>query len=199
MNRMHSCQDDPRQRRKPLSISPRKLSSIPARLTMLAIITFFSTSELTSAESLWSKFSRSTGLLDGLLTIFGVRNDAAPIKICPSSGGGAGRIAAARAIAASRGNVEIYGNVRTTFGYAAPLHAHVDIFFRLRDGKIIPGKAVDYFPRPIPNSIRGSIGLSRFFAQFDALPEDSEAVLLRFHQVEKSQCDLAIPTDCKDV
>jgi hypothetical protein len=165
---------------------------------MLAIITFFSTSELTSAESLWSKFSRSTGLLDGLLTIFGVRNDVAPIKICPSSGGEAGRIAAARAIAASRGGVEIYGNVRTTFGYTAPLHAHVDIFFRLRDSKIISGRAIDYFPRSIPSATRGSVPLSHFFVKFNALPEQTDAVLLRFHQVEKSQCDLAIPKDCKD-
>src|SRR5262249_14551965 len=60
-----------------------------------------------SPESPWSKFSRSTGLLDGLLTIAGVRKDVAPIIICPSSSGGAGYISAARAIAASRG-VEIY-------------------------------------------------------------------------------------------
>ena len=74
-----------------------------------------------SPESLWSKFSRSTGLFDGLLTVVGVQKDVAPIKICPSSGGGAGYISAARVIAASRG-VEIYGNVQTTWGYAALLH-----------------------------------------------------------------------------
>src|SRR5262249_40407363 len=108
-------------------------------------------------------------------------------------GGGAGCISAARAIATSRG-VEIYGNVQTTWGYEAPLHAHVDIFFRLKDGKIIPGRAVDYFPRTIPPKTRGSIPLSHFFAQFDALPEQTDAVLLRFDQVEKCQCDLAIPT-----
>jgi len=72
--------------------------------------------------------------LDGLLTIVGARRDVAPIEICPRSGGEAGYISAARAIAASRG-VEIYGDVKTNFGYAAPLHAHVDIFFRLKDGK----------------------------------------------------------------
>jgi hypothetical protein len=126
-----------------------------------------------------------------------VQKDVAPIKICPSSGGGAGYISAARVIASS-GGVEIYGNVQTTWGYAAPLHAHVDIFFRLRNGKIIPGRAVDYFPRTIPPSTRGSIPLSHFFAQFDALPEQAEAVLLRFHEVETPQCDLAIPKDCKD-
>src|SRR6516162_2473484 len=150
-----------------------------------------------SSESLWSKFSRSTGLLDGLLTIVGVRKDVVPIEICPSSGGGAGYISAARAIEASRG-VEIYGNVQTTWGYEPPLHAHVDIFFRLKDGKIIPGRAVDYFPRTIPPNTRGSFPVSHFFAQFDALPEQTDAVLLRFHQVEKSQCDLAIPKNCKD-
>src|SRR6516225_10203269 len=150
-----------------------------------------------SREGLWSKFSRSTGLLDGLLTIVGVRKDVAPIEICPSSGGGTEYISAARAIAASRG-VEIYGNVQTTWGYEVPPHAHVDIFFRLKDGKIIPGRAVDYFPRTIPPNTRGSIPLSHFFAAFDALPEQTDAVLLRFHQVEKSQCDMAIPKDCKD-
>ena len=155
------------------------------------------TSCAASSESLWSKFSRSTGLLDGLLTIVGVRKDVAPIEICPSSGGGAGYISAARAIAASRG-VEIYGNVQTTWGYEPPLHAHVDIIFRLKDGKIIPGRAVDYFPRTIPSATRGSFHVSHFFAQFDALPEQTDEVLLRFHQVEKSQCDLAIPKDCKD-
>jgi len=40
--------------------------------------------------------------------------------------------------------------------------------------------------------------MAQFFAQFDALPEQTDAVLLRFHQVDKSQCDLAIPKDCKD-
>jgi len=150
-----------------------------------------------SSESLWSKFSRSTGLLDGLLTVVGVRKDVVPIEICPSSGGGAGYISAARAIAASRG-VEIYGDVENSFGYEAPLNAHVDIFFRLKDGKIIPGRAVDYFPRIIPSATRGSIPMSHFFAAFDALPEQTDAVLLRFHRVEKSQCDLAIPKDCKD-
>jgi hypothetical protein len=150
-----------------------------------------------SGESLWSKFSRSTGLFDELLTIVGVRKDVAPVRICPSSGQGGGYISAARAIAASRG-VEIYGDVQTTWGYEVPPHAHVDIFFRLKDGKIIPGRAVDYFPRTIPPNTRGSIPLSHFFAQFDALPEQTDAVLLRFHQVEKSQCDLAIPKECKD-
>ena len=150
-----------------------------------------------SGESLWSKFSRSTGLLDGLLTIVGVRKDAAPIIICPSSGQGGGYISAARAIAASRG-VEIYGDVENTPEYEAPLRAHVDIFFRLKDGKIIPGRAVDYFPRTIPSATRGSIPLSHFFAAFDALPAQTDAVLLRFHRVEKSQCDLAIPKNCKD-
>ena len=150
-----------------------------------------------SRESPWSKFSRSTGLLDGLLTIVGVRKDAAPIIICPSSGQGGGEISAAHAIAESRG-VEIYGDVENSFGYEAPLNAHVDIFFRLKDGKIIPGRAVDYFPRTIPPNTRGSFPVSHFFAQFDALPEQTDAVLLRFHQVEKSQCDMAIPKDCKD-
>src|SRR5262245_24491730 len=150
-----------------------------------------------SGESLWSKFSRSTGLLDGLLTIIGVRIDVAPIKSCPSSGQGGGYISAARAIAASRG-VEIYGDVQNNFGYEAPLHGHVDIFFRLKDGRIIPGRAVDYFPRTIPSASRGSIALSHFFAAFDALPEPIDAVLLRFHRLEKSQCDLAIPKDCKN-
>src|SRR6516164_913628 len=84
-----------------------------------------------SRESLWSKFSRSTGLLDGLLTIVGVRTDAAPVIICPSSGQGGGEISAAHAIAESRG-VEIYGNVQNNFGYEAPLHGHIDIFFRLK-------------------------------------------------------------------
>jgi hypothetical protein len=149
-----------------------------------------------SPESLWSKFSRSTGLLDGLLTIVGVRKDVALIKICPGSGQGGGYISAARAVAASRG-VEIYGNVQNSFGYEAPLHAHVDIFFRLKDGRIIPGRAVDYFPRIIPSATRGSIPLSHFFAEFDALPEQTDTVLLYFHRVEKSQCDLAIPKDCK--
>ena len=134
--------------------------------------------------------------MDGLLTIVGVRTDVVPIKICPSSGGGAGYISAVRAIAASRG-VEIYGNVQTTWGYEPPLHAHVDIFFRLKDGRIIPGRAVDYVPRTIPSATRGSIPMSHFFAWFDALPEHTDAVLLRLHQVEKSQCDLAIPKDCK--
>ena len=83
-------------------------------------------------------------------------------------------------------------------GLHISIHAHVDIFFRLRNGKIIPGRAVDYFPRTIPPSTRGSIPLSHFFAQFDALPEQAEAVLLRFHEVETPQCDLAIPKDCKD-
>jgi hypothetical protein len=164
---------------------------------ILVFISFFSISQIASAEGFWSKFSRSTGLLDELLTIFGVRKDIAPIKICPGLGGGAGYIAAARAIAASRG-VEIYGNVQTTWGYEAPLRAHVDIFFRLRNGKIIPGRAVDYFPRTIPPSTRGSIPLSHFFAQFNALPEQTDAVLMRFHQVERSQCDLAIPKDCEN-
>jgi len=150
-----------------------------------------------SRESLWSKFSRSTGLLDGLLTIVGVRKDAAPIIICPSSGQGGGEISAAHAIALSRG-VEIYGDVQNNFGYEASPHAHVDIFFRLKDGRIIPGRAVDYFPRIIPSVSRGSIPLSHFFAEFDALPEQTVAILLRFHRVEKSQCDLAIPKDCKD-
>lgn len=113
------------------------------------------------AESLWAKFSRSTGLLDGLLTIFGLRKDVVPIKVCPSLGGGAGYIAAARAIAASRG-VEIYGTVRTTWGYEAPLHGHVDIFFRLRSGQIIPGKAVDYFPRTIPQHTRIDLFVALF-------------------------------------
>ena len=149
-----------------------------------------------SRESPWSKFSRSTGLLDGLLTIAGVRKDAAPIIICPSSRHGGGEISAAHAIAESRG-VEIYGNVQNNFGYEAPLHGHVDIFFRLKDGRIIPGRAVDYFPRTIPSATRGSIPMSHFFAGFDALPEQTDAILLRLHQVEKSQCDLAIPKDCK--
>jgi hypothetical protein len=149
-----------------------------------------------SGESLWSKFSRSTGLLDGLLTIVGVRKDVAPIKICPSSGQGGGYISVARAIAAARG-VEIYGDVQNNFEYEAPLHGHVDIFFRLNDGRIIPGRAVDYFPRTIPSATRGSIPMSHFFAEFDALPEQTDVVLLRLHQVEKSQCDLAIPKDCK--
>src|SRR6516165_6651389 len=86
-----------------------------------------------SRESPWSKFSRSTGLLDGLLTIVGVRKDVAPIIICPSSGQGGGYISAARAIAASRG-VEIYGDVQNNFEYAEPLNGYVDIFFRLKDG-----------------------------------------------------------------
>jgi len=150
-----------------------------------------------SPESLWSKFSRSTGLLDGLLTIVGVRTDAAPVIICPSSGQGGGEISAAHAIAESRG-VEIYGDVQNNFEYEAPLHGHVDIFFRLKDGRIIPGRAVDYVPRTIPSATRGSIPLSHFFAEFDALPEQTDAILLRFHRVEKSQCDLAIPKDCKD-
>ena len=153
-------------------------------------------SSAASSESLWSKFSRSTGLLDGLLTIVGVRKDVAPIKICPSSGQGGGYISAARAIAAARG-VEIYGDVQNNFEYEAPWYGHVDIFFRLKDGRIIPGRAVDYFPRTIPSATRGSIPMSHFFAGFDALPEQTDAVLLRLHQVEKSQCDLAIPNDCK--
>jgi hypothetical protein len=135
--------------------------------------------------------------LDGLLTIVGVRTDAAPVIICPSSGQGGGEISAAHAIAESRG-IEIYGNVQNNFGYEAPLHGHVDIFFWLQDGRIIPGRAVDYFPRTIPSATRGSIPLSHFFAEFDALPKQTEAILLRFHRVEKSQCDLAIPKDCKD-
>jgi len=147
-----------------------------------------------SGESFWSKFSRSTGLFDELLTIVGARKDVAPIRICPSSGEGGGYISAARAIAASRG-VEIYGDVENTPEYEAPLRAHVDIFFLLKDGKIIPGRAVDYFPRTIPSATRGSIPLSHFFAAFDALPNQTEAVLLRFHRVEKSKCDLAIPED----
>src|SRR5262249_41989845 len=154
-------------------------------------------SSAVSGESLWSKFSRSTGLLDGLLTIVGVRKDAAPTIICPSSGQGGGQISAAHAIAESRG-VDIYGDVQNSFGYEAPLHGHVDIFFRLKDGRIIPGRAVDYFPRTIPSYTRGSIPMSHFFAAFDALPEQTDAVLLRFHRVEKSQCDLAIPKNCKD-
>jgi hypothetical protein len=105
-----------------------------------------------SPESLWSKFSRSTGLLEGLLTIVGVRKDVAPIEICPSSGGGAGYISAARAIAASRG-VEIYGNVQTTLGYEAPLHAHVDIFFRLKDGKISPEELSIIFRELFPPTL----------------------------------------------
>ena len=150
-----------------------------------------------SGESLWSRFSRSTGLLDGLLTIIGERKDVAPIKICPSSGQGGGYISVARAIAEARG-VEIYGDVQNNFEYEAPLHAHVDIFFRLKDGKIIPGRAVDYFPRTIPSRTRGSIPMSHFFSSFDALPDQTEAVLLRFHRVEKSQRALAIPKECKD-
>jgi hypothetical protein len=134
--------------------------------------------------------------LDGLLTIVGVRKDVAPIKICPSSGQGGGYISAARAIAAARG-VEIYGDVQNNFEYEAPWYGHVDIFFRLMDGRIIPGRAVDYFPRTIPSATRGSIPMSHFFAGFDALPEQTDAILLRLHQVEKSQCDLAIPNDCK--
>jgi hypothetical protein len=149
-----------------------------------------------SRESLWSKFSRSTGLFDDLLTIVGVRKDVAPIKICPSSGQGGGYISVARAIAEARG-VEIYGDVQNNFEYEAPLHGHIDIFFRLKDGRIVPGRAVDYFPRTIPSATRGSIPMSHFFAWFDALPEHTDAVLLRLHQVEKSQCDLAIPKDCK--
>jgi len=85
--------------------------------------------------------------------------------------------------------------VENTPEYEAPLRAHVDIFFLLKDGKIIPGRAVDYFPRTIPSATRGSIPLSHFFAAFDALPNQTEAVLLRFHRVEKSKCDLAIPED----
>ena len=150
-----------------------------------------------SQESPWSKFSRSTGLLDGLLTIAGVRKDVAPVIICPSSGQGGGYISAARAIAASRG-VEIYGDVNNPPEYEAPLHAHVDIFFRLNDGKIIPGRAVDYFPETIPSVTRGSILLSHFLAAFDALPERTDTVLLWFHRTEKSQCDLAVPKDCKE-
>jgi len=149
-----------------------------------------------SGESLWSRFSRSTGLLDGLLTIIGERKDVAPIKICPSSGQGGGYISAARAVAASRG-VEIYGDVQNNFEYEAPWYGHVDIFFRLKDGRIIPGRAVDYFPRTIPSATRGSIPMSHFFAGFDALPEQTDAILLRLHKVEKSRCDLAIPNDCK--
>src|SRR6516164_7008675 len=149
-----------------------------------------------SRESLWSKFSRSTGLFDDLLTIVGVRKDVAPIKICPSSGQGGGYISVARAIAEARG-VEIYGDVQNNFEYEAPLHGHIDIFFRLKDGRIVPGRAVDYFPRTIPSATRGSIPMSHFFAEFDALPEQTDVVLLRLHQVEKSQCDLAIPNDCK--
>jgi len=149
-----------------------------------------------SRESFWSKFSRSTGLLDGLLTVVGVRKDVALIKICPISGQGGGYISAARAIAAARG-VEIYGDVQNNFEYEAPWYGHVDIFFRLKDGRIIPGRAVDYFPRTIPSATRGSIPMSHFFAGFDALPEQTDAILLRLHKVEKSRCDLAIPNDCK--
>jgi hypothetical protein len=145
-----------------------------------------------SPESPWSKFSRSTGLLDGLLTVVGVRKDVAPIEICPSSGGGAGYISAARAIAASRGVPHI-PKWFAHFHTCACRH-----LFSAKKWQNYPRKSCRLFPRTIPPNTRGSIPLSHFFAQFDALPEQTDAVLLRFHQVEKSQCDLAIPKDCKD-
>jgi hypothetical protein len=140
-------------------------------------------------QDLYPSFFRSTGLVDALLTASGVRKDAVPVEIQSSSTYSTGRISAARAVFDSPG-IYVYGNVRNSFGFSGS-RGHVDIILRLGNGQLVRAVPVDYFPRPIPPTVRGSVGRSQFSAHFAEVPSDLASVIVRYHEGEKFNCSFA--------
>ena len=136
-----------------------------------------------------STLYRSTGLVDALLTASGARKDVVPVELQSSSTYPTGQIIGARATFASPG-MNVYGYVRNSFGVSRS-RAHVDIILRLENGALIRAIAVDYFPRPIPPTLRGIVGRSRFNANFTEVPSGLASVIVRYHGGEKSDCPYA--------
>jgi hypothetical protein len=137
-----------------------------------------------------SNLSETTGLVDALLTALGARNDAVPVELQSSSTYPTGYISAARAVLASPG-IHIYGYVRNSFGVSQGRRAHVDIILCLGNGQLFRAVPVDYFPRPIPPTVRGFVGRSQFSAHFAEVPSKLASVIVRYHEGEKSNCSYA--------
>jgi hypothetical protein len=133
--------------------------------------------------------SQTTGLVDSLLTASGARKDAVPVEIQSSSPYPTGYISAARAVFASPG-IHVYGNVRNSFG-VSDSRGHVDIILCLGNGQLVRAIPVDYFPRPIPSTLRGFVGRSQFSANFAEVPSGLASVIVRYHEGEKSNCSYA--------
>ena len=100
-----------------------------------------------------SNFYRATGLVDALLTASGARKDVVSVEFQSTSTYPTGQIIGARAVFASPG-MHVYGYVRNSFGVSGG-RAHVDIILRLGNGELIRAIPVDYFPKPIPPTLRG--------------------------------------------
>ena len=133
-----------------------------------------------------SNFYRATGLVDALLTASGARKDVVSVEFQSTSTYPTGQIIGARAVFASPG-MHVYGYVRNSFGVSGG-RAHVDIILRLGNGELIRAIPVDYFPKPIPPTLRGLVGRSRFNANFKEVPSGLASIIVRYHEGEKFNC-----------
>jgi hypothetical protein len=160
------------------------------RITRLIVAGLLVCSFASCAQDHSSSSSRTTGLVDDLLMVLAVRKDAVPVEIQSSSMYPTGYISAARAVFASVG-IHVYGNVKRSFGVSEARRAHVDIILSLGNGQHVHAIAVNYLPRSIPPTVRGSIARSQFSAYLSKVPSELASIIVRYHEEEKSNCSYA--------
>lgn len=156
-----------------------RLNSLKIVLTALSISALYL--GLANASDASQDYQNTTGLLDFLLASAGQRRDLFPVE---KISGAAVTITAARAIAEKTG-MRVYGSVARIPSYSPAREGHVDVIVLDRTGKILTRVSVDYFPRDIPQSLRGTIGRSHFNVSFSSVPAGASAVRVAYSALPK--------------
>lgn len=82
----------------------------------------------------------------------------------------------------------VYGSVKSRGGYSAIVDGHLDVLVLDRNGKLLRGVAISYFPEEIPPDLRGSIGGSKFSVTLPPIPASAALVRVVYHRVPEVVC-----------
>jgi hypothetical protein len=137
--------------------------------------------------SSFKRLDNADGPLDAIMLLAGTaKPDVAPIEKISH---GSGAIVSARAVE-DRGAISVRGSVRKTgIGWVTTENSHVDVIVLNSQRKIVWEVSTTYFPRVIPNTIRGTEGRSHFSVRLSRPLPPGATIQVIFHDAPANRCE----------